>query len=69
MEIQDDKEYSEEEGKVDLRAELISALEELGKERKKIKSLKVELKKKEGYQNFNSEEVDQMITKLKIHVK
>jgi hypothetical protein len=35
---------SEEEGKVDLREELINALEELRKERKKNKSLKKELK-------------------------
>jgi hypothetical protein len=68
MEVEDDEEdseYSEEEGEVDLREELISALEELGKERKKIKSLKAELKKKEGSQNSNSEEVEQIITKVK----
>jgi hypothetical protein len=55
MTVDDDEEDYEEEGEVDLREELISALEELGKERKKIKSLKAELKKKEGYQNYNSE--------------
>jgi hypothetical protein len=38
--------HEEEEGKFDLRVELISALEELGKERKKNKSLKEKLKKK-----------------------
>ena len=31
MEMEDEEEYSEEEGKVNLREELISALEELGK--------------------------------------
>jgi hypothetical protein len=49
MEIEydeEDFEYFKEEGEVDLRAELINALEELGNERNKIKSLKVELKKK-----------------------
>jgi hypothetical protein len=51
----DDFEDSEEEGEVDLRVELISSLEELGEKRKKIKSLKDELKKKEGSQNSKSE--------------
>jgi hypothetical protein len=44
MEVEDD---SEEEGKFDLIAKLISALKELRKEIKKNKSLKVELKMKE----------------------
>ena len=44
----------EEEGEVNLIADLINALEELRKEKKKNKSLKVELKMKEGYQNSNS---------------
>ena len=47
--------------------ELISALEELRIERNKIKSLKEELKEKEGSQNY--EEVEQMIVKLKIQVE
>jgi hypothetical protein len=59
----------EEEGEFDLRAELISALEELRKERKKNKSLKAELKMKEGSQNSNSEEIEQMITSLKIQIE
>jgi hypothetical protein len=66
MEVEDD---SEEEGEVDLRAELISALEELRKERKKNKSLKAELKMKEGSQNSNSEELEKMITSLKIQIE
>jgi hypothetical protein len=57
---------SEEEGKVDLREELISALEELRKERKKNKLLKKELNET---QNLNSEEVNQIITKLKVQVE
>jgi len=40
IEIHDDHEGSEEEGEVDLEAELISSLEELNKERKKNKLLK-----------------------------
>ena len=44
-EIPDDHEGSEEEGEVDLEAKLISALEELNKERKKNKLLKKELSK------------------------
>jgi hypothetical protein len=48
----------------------MSALEELGKERNNlIKSLKVESKKKEGSQNSNSEEINQIIMKLKIQVE
>jgi hypothetical protein len=59
---------SEEEGEVDLREELISALEDLRNERKKNKSLKKELKVKET-KNLNSEEVKQIITKLKVQVE
>jgi hypothetical protein len=55
MEIEDD---FEEEGKVDLKENLISALEELKKERKINKSLKVELKMKEGSHNSNDEELE-----------
>jgi hypothetical protein len=60
---------SKEEGEFDLRAELINALEELRKERKKNKSLKAELKMKEGSQNSNSEELGQMITSIKIQIE
>jgi hypothetical protein len=66
MEVEDD---SEEEGEVDLRAEIIIALEEIRKERKKNKSLKEELKMKEGYPNSNSEEIEEMITSLKIQIE
>ena len=69
MAVEDDEEDFEEEGEVDLREELISALEELGKERKKIKSLKSKLKKKEGTQNSNLDEIKQIIMKLKIQVE
>jgi hypothetical protein len=65
IEIQD-YEDSKEKGEFDLSEELINALEELGKERKKIKSLKEELKKKEGSQNSNSEETKHIIRNLKI---
>jgi hypothetical protein len=59
---------SEEEGEVNLISELINALEELRKERKKNKSLKAELKMKEGSHNSNSEELEQMIMSLKIQI-
>jgi hypothetical protein len=49
---------SKEEGEVKLRAELISAIEELRKERKKNKSLKVELKMKKGCQTSHSKEIE-----------
>ena len=57
-EIPDDHEGSEEEGEVDLEGELISALEELEKERKKNKLLKKEFSKiKESTQDpTNSKE-------------
>ena len=42
-ETTDDHEGSKEEGEVDLEVEMISALEELNKERKKSKLLKKEL--------------------------
>ena len=58
MSLENDEEYYEEEGEVDLEVELISALSEIKRERKKKKSLKEELiKLKEGFQNPNSEEV------------
>jgi hypothetical protein len=40
MVVEDSKEDYEEEGEVDIREDLISALEDLINERKKIKSLK-----------------------------
>jgi hypothetical protein len=66
MVVEDD---SVEKGEVDLREEIISALEELKKERKKSKSLKEELKMKEGSQNSNFGEIEQMITSLKIQIE
>jgi hypothetical protein len=63
------KDDSEEEGEVNLREELINVLEELRKERKKNKSLKVELKMKEGSQDSISVEIDQMIMSLKIQIE
>jgi hypothetical protein len=49
---QNNKEYCEEEGEVDLDVELINTLSELKRERKKNKSIKEELiKLKEGSQN------------------
>jgi hypothetical protein len=62
MEVED----YEEEGEVDLREKLISALNDLINGRKKNKSFKEELKRKEGSHNSDSEEVQHMITKLKI---
>jgi hypothetical protein len=66
MEVEYSKEYYEEEVEVDIREKLINSLEYRKNERKKINSLKEELKRKEGSQNHNSEEVEHMITKLKI---
>jgi hypothetical protein len=57
---------------VDLEAELISALSDLKRERRKNKSLKEELiKLKEGSQNpnKNSEEVQQIIINLKVQLE
>lgn len=62
------EDHSEKEGEFDLRAELISELEELREEWNKSKSLKAELKMKEGYQNSNFEELEKMITSLKIQI-
>jgi hypothetical protein len=60
MAYENDEEDYEEEGEVDLREELISALEELKRERKKNKSLKGELLMlKEDSQNPNSEKDQQ----------
>jgi hypothetical protein len=66
MEVEYYSEDFEEEGEVDLKVELIISLEEPGKERKKIRSLKAELKKKEGSQNSILEEIEQIIRKLNI---
>jgi hypothetical protein len=62
-------EDSEEEDEVDLREKMISSLEELRNERKTIKSLKEKIKRKEGSQNSNLEEVKKMISKLKVQVE
>jgi hypothetical protein len=57
MEFENDEEDYEKEGEVDLEEKLISALSELKRERKKIKSLKEELIKiKENSQNHKPEE-------------
>jgi chromosome segregation ATPase len=66
MAVEDD---DKEEGEVDLRVELINALEELRKEINKNKSLKAELKMKEGSHNSNSEELEKMIMSLKIQIQ
>lgn len=69
-EIPDNHEGSEEEGEVDLEGELISALEELDKERKKNKLLKKELSKiKQCTQDSTNSEVikkDFMDLKVKL---
>jgi hypothetical protein len=53
-----------------LKIELINALSEIKRERKKNKSLKEELiKLKEDSQNPNSKEVQKMIMKLKVQVE
>jgi hypothetical protein len=62
MEVEYD---SKEEGEVNIKVDIISALEELRKERNKKKSLKVELKMKEGSHYSNFEELEQVITSLK----
>jgi hypothetical protein len=67
MEVYDDDAIDyEEEDKVSLIVELISALEETRKEIKKNKSLKEELKMEEGSYNSNSEEIKYIVMKLKI---
>jgi hypothetical protein len=69
MEVEDsDKEGIEEEyeeEKFDCREELMSSIEVIKREKKKNKSLHVELKRKEESQSSNFEELEQMITKLK----
>jgi len=70
-EIHDKNEGSEEEEEVDLEGELISALEELEKERKKNKPLKKELSKiKESTQDStNSEETKKAFMDLKVKLE
>ena len=66
-----DHDEFEEEGEVDLEVELISALEELHKERKKNSLLKKELSRiREDTQNATmSEEVKQAYLDLKVHLE
>ena len=47
----------------------MSAIEVIKREKKKNKSLQVELKRKEESQSSNSEELEHMITKLKIQME
>jgi predicted RNase H-like nuclease (RuvC/YqgF family) len=47
----------------------LSVIEVIKREKKKNKSLQAKLKRKEETQNSNSEELEQMITKLKIQVE
>jgi hypothetical protein len=72
MEVEDSDEEGTreeyEEAEVDYREELLSAIEVIKREKKKNKSLQEELKRKEGIKNPNFEELEQMITKLKIQV-
>jgi hypothetical protein len=63
----DSKEEDCEEGIVDLEAELISALDELTKERKKNKSLEEQLVKKNSQKG--SKESQQVIVKLKAQLE
>ena len=67
-EVTNDHDESEEEGEVDLEVELISALEELHKERKKNKLLKKELSRiREDIQDSTiSKEVKQAYLDLKV---
>lgn len=58
-----------EEAEVDYKEELMSGIEVIKREKKTNKSLQAELKKREESQNFNSKEVEQTITKLKVHVE
>jgi hypothetical protein len=59
----------DEEGEFNLRVELINALDELRKERKKNKPLKEELKMNEGCQNSSFEKIKQMIMSLQIKIE
>jgi tRNA C32,U32 (ribose-2'-O)-methylase TrmJ len=60
------EEYEEEE--VDYKEELLSTIEVIKREKKKNKSLRTKLKER-GVQNSDSEELEKMITKLKIQVE
>ena len=63
------EEYCEEDI-VNIEAQLINALDDLTKERRKNKSLKEELINiNKGSQNSNSEEVQQTITNLKFQIE
>jgi hypothetical protein len=53
---------------VDYRKELLSAIEIIKREKKKNKSLREELRRKEETQNSNSEELEKTITKLKFNL-
>jgi hypothetical protein len=72
MEVEDsNKEDSEEayeeeieETKVDFREELMSAIEVIKREKKKNKKLQAELDKKK-----DTQELEQMITKLKVQIE
>ena len=66
--VSNDHDESEEEGEVDLEVELISALEELHKERKKNKLLKKDLSRiREDIQDFASyKELKQASLDLKV---
>ena len=70
-EIPDNHEGSKEEGEVDLEGELVSALEELDKERNKNKLLKKELSKiKESNQDSTiSEEIKKSLHGSKSQVR
>ena len=67
-EVIEEHDESEEEGEVDLEAELVSALEELQKERKKNKLLKKELSilKEEIHNSTSSKELKQAYLDLKV---
>jgi hypothetical protein len=73
MEIEEfDKEYIEdeyEESKFECREELLSAIEVIKIENKKNKKLQAELDKKEDIQNSNYEELEQLVTKLKVQIE
>ena len=47
----------------------MSSIEVIKREKKKHKSIQEEIKRKEEYQASNSEELEKMITKLKIQVE
>jgi hypothetical protein len=73
MEVEDydkqDTEEGYEEEEFYYKEELLSAIDVIKMEKKKNKSLQVELKRKEETQNSNSEELEQMISNLKIQLE